>query len=451
MNTQPHKNILFLLTDDQRFDTIAALGNPHIHTPNFDRLVQNGTAFTNAFIQGGTVEAVCMPSRAMLHTGRNLFELHDHGASIPEHHTLLGETFQQAGYEVFGTGKWHNSHTSYARSFSSGKEIFFGGMDDHWNVPVCDFDPSGQYDYEHDFCFNPKGTNKTLKRRAHRINFGKHSTDICADAIADFLNQHPADRPFFAYSAFLAPHDPRTMPKQFLDLYRDKEIPLPPNALPEHPFDNGSLRVRDEKLEEFPRRPERIVQHIREYYGMISHLDFQIGRLLDLLEKRNLLDNTLIVLMGDNGLAVGQHGLMGKQNLYDHSVRVPLLLSGPGIECGKIRDDLVITYDLFPTLCDYAGIQPPASATGQSFLRHEDLHTDLYLAYSHTQRAIRTKTHKLIETTFDHQLMTQLFDIGADPWETNNLATDHAHFPLLQTMRETMKMLAKSAKDTTSA
>ncbi|MFW5893602.1 MAG: sulfatase-like hydrolase/transferase [Verrucomicrobiota bacterium] len=145
------KNILFLFTDDQRFDTIAALGNPAIHTPNLDRLVARGTAFTRAHIPGGTSSAVCMPSRAMLHTGRNLFDLLGQGETIPADHTLLGEALQQAGYTTFGTGKWHNGPESFARSFNDGAEIFFGGMDDHWNVPACDYDPSGRYDNRRPF------------------------------------------------------------------------------------------------------------------------------------------------------------------------------------------------------------------------------------------------------------------------------------------------------------
>ena len=129
------KNILFLFADDMRYDTICALGNPEIKTPNLDELVRNGTAFLNAHIPGGSWAAVCQPSRAMLNTGRSLFHLDKLGASIPEEHALLGETLRNNGYRTFGTGKWHNCTRSYARSFSDGAQIFFGGMYDHWKVP----------------------------------------------------------------------------------------------------------------------------------------------------------------------------------------------------------------------------------------------------------------------------------------------------------------------------
>lgn len=139
-------NVLFLFTDDQRFDTIGALGNPCVHTPSLDRLVSRGTAFTHAHIPGGISAAVCMPSRAMLHTGRTLFHLDGAGADIPPEHVTIGEYLGSRGYRTWGTGKWHNGASSFARSFSDGAEIFFGGMDDHWNVPVFDYDPEGRYD-----------------------------------------------------------------------------------------------------------------------------------------------------------------------------------------------------------------------------------------------------------------------------------------------------------------
>ena len=118
------KNILFLFADDMRYDTIHALGNPEIITPNLDELVKNGTSFMNAHIPGGSWAAVCQPSRAMLNTGRGLYHLKDLGAAIPEDHALLGETLRQNGFNTFGTGKWHNCTRSYARSFSDGAEIF---------------------------------------------------------------------------------------------------------------------------------------------------------------------------------------------------------------------------------------------------------------------------------------------------------------------------------------
>jgi len=128
-------NIVFFFTDDQRFDTINVLGNNEIITPNLDRLAGQGTVFTQAHIPCGTSGAICMPSRAMLNTGRTLFHIKGAGEDIPPEHTLLGEALQKSGYNCFGIGKWHNGSSSYARSFNAGAEIYFGGMGDHWNRP----------------------------------------------------------------------------------------------------------------------------------------------------------------------------------------------------------------------------------------------------------------------------------------------------------------------------
>jgi arylsulfatase A-like enzyme len=331
-------NILFFFTDDQRFDTICALGNDEIHTPNMDALVERGTTYTDAYIMGGSSGAVCMPSRAMLMTGRTVYHLEGQGQSIPDEHVMLGEVLRDAGYTTWGTGKWHNGPRSYARSFSAGAEIFFGGMDDHWNVPACDFDPAGRYDAVYPVCRNPFHSNEVHRRHCDHISFGKHSSELFSDAAIGFLESYDSSAPFFMYISYMAPHDPRTMPREYLEMYDPAQIALPPNYMPEHPFDNGDLETRDEKLAPWPRTSEEIRRHIAEYYAMITHLDAQIGRVLKALQETGYAEDTIIVLAGDNGLAIGRHGLMGKQNLYDHSIHVPLIMAGPGVPKGLKSD-----------------------------------------------------------------------------------------------------------------
>ena len=420
-------NILFFFTDDQRFDTIRALGNNHVITPNMDALVERGTAFVNAHIMGGSSGAVCMPSRAMLMTGRTLYHLQDQGQQIPDDHIMLGEVLQKAGYTTFGTGKWHNGPASYARSFSAGAEIFFGGMDDHWNVPACDFDPAGKYDVLHPVCRDPFHSNRVHYRHCDHVSFGKHSSELFSDAAIDFLQSYNSAAPFFMYISFMAPHDPRTMPQEYLALYDPATIPLPENFLPEHPFNNGDLLTRDEKLEAWPRKPKQIRRHIAEYYAMITHLDAQIGRVLLALEKTGYAKNTIIVLAGDNGLAIGQHGLMGKQNLYQHSVRVPLILSGPGVPQAEKRQAFCYLLDIYPTLCDMIDVPIPDTVEGVSMGptlcdASATIRDTLLLAYQGVQRAVLDRQHKLIEYVVDGQRSTQLFDLETDPWELDNLA-----------------------------
>lgn len=445
-------NILFFFTDDQRFDTIRALGNKAIQTPNLDRLVDRGTAFTHAHIPCGTSGAVCMPSRAMLHSGRTLFHIQDAGQSIPADHTLIGEHLRANGYRTFGTGKWHNGTDAYARSFTDGAEIMFGGMDDHWNVSAHHFDPSGAYDSRIRRCRDAFTSNQTQERICDHVTPGKHSSELFAEATIDFLRAYDTQAPWFVYVSFMAPHDPRTMPQEFLDLYDPETIALPPNFSGGHPFDNGALRIRDEQLEAWPREAYKVRRHIAEYYAMITHLDHQVGQVLGAVEARGELDNTLVVFAGDNGLAVGQHGLMGKQSCYDHSVRVPLLFAGPGIPEGEQRDSFVYLFDIFPTICELLEIDTPDSVEGNSLLHalrdHDSIRDTLYFAYVNCQRAVRHGRHKLIEYVVDGRRTTQLFDLQADPWERTNLADAPAHQDTLAHLRQLLEQQRDAWDDT---
>ena len=455
-------NILFFFTDDQRFDTIHALGNEHIITPNLDWLVEHGTAFTNAYIMGGTSGAVCMPSRAMLWTGRTLFHIQEQGQGIARDHIMLGETLQAAGYTVFGTGKWHNGPAAHGRNFSAGVDCFFSGMDDHWNMPVCDFDPAGEYPQRiHqtvDFV-----TQRVVEKVADHIHAGQHSSVLFCDAAIDFLRGRSSPDPFFIYVGFTAPHDPRTMPRKYLEMYDPASLPLGENFQPEHPFDNGEMQVRDELLAAYPRDPREVSRHLAAYYGMITHLDAQIGRVLAALRETGQLDNTIIVLAGDNGLALGRHGLMGKQSLYEHSIHVPLLMAGPGIAAGRRSDAFVYLIDIYPTLCDLLGLPVPETVEGTSFaarltkderrktkpagsgrrpeqrgvlsLTEPGSRNHLLFAYRHLMRGVRDERWKLIEYVVDDRRYTQLFDLQGDPWELTNLADDPANAEHLARLR----------------
>ncbi len=453
----PKPNILFFFTDDQRYDTLHALGNPHIHTPNLDWLLEQGTVFTHAHIPGGTSPAVCMPSRAMIHTGRTLFHLTEGGRIISPEHVTLGEAFRSAGYHTFGTGKWHNETEAYARSFSAGAEIFFGGMADHWNVPAYDFAPAGKYDHLLLEVPNPGSSNELRERRGDHVHAGRHSTDTITEAALRFIEEQDAESPFLAYVSYLAPHDPRTMPREFLERYDPEELPLPENFMGGHPFDNGELHVRDEMLAGFPRTPEETRRHLAEYYAMISHLDARLGDLLTALRKNELLENTIVVMAGDNGLALGQHGLFGKQSLYEHSTRVPLVFSGPGVPVGARSRALVYLLDIFPTLCDLAGLETPDTVEGVSLVPALQapealVRNSLYLAYTDKHRGVRTDRYKLIEYVVrGRHTMTQLFDLAEDPAEVRNLATDPAYADLLGELRTELFRLREAWDDQASS
>lgn len=422
MSTQP--NILFLIADDHRHDAIHAFGDPTVQTPNLDALAAGGTAFRRNYIMGGLSGAVCIPTRACLHTGANTFRAVT-SQTVDETRTLmtlnpalptLGETLRKQGYRTFATGKWHNDKTSFNRSFADGARIFFGGMSDHDAVPLQEYDPNGLYPEEQRY-----------------IDSG-FSSEIFADAAIDFIRQPENEQPFFLYLAFTAPHDPRTPPGDFATLYDPAAIPLPENFLPEHPFDNGELTVRDEKLAPWPRTPAIVRRHLADYYGMISHMDQQIGRVLAALQTTGQLANTIVVYVADHGLAVGQHGLFGKQNLYDHSIRVPLIMQGPGVPAGVTVNELTYSYDLYPTLCTLAGIPTPAHVEGESLLplaAGTAGRAQVCTVYKNLMRSIRRGDWKLIRyyqptSPGAGAMRVQLFNLAEDPWERMDRAAELA-------------------------
>lgn len=446
-------NILFILTDDQRFDTIAALGHQEIRTPNMDKLVSMGTTFTHAHIPGGICGAICCPSRAMLHTGRTLFHLDGVGEQIPLDHTTMGEHFREAGYATFGTGKWHNGKESFNRSFSDGEHVFFGGMTDHWNVPCFHYDPSGEYGHTLARSVDAWKTNEIVQVPADHIPAGVHSSELLADAAADWIRGRTGDQPWMAYLSFLAPHDPRTMPPEFLEMYPPEEVELPPNFMGGHPYDTGALHIRDEKLEAFPRTPDAVRKHIAEYRAMITHLDDCLGRVLRVLEERDELADTLIVFAGDNGLAVGQHGLMGKQNHYEHSIRVPLILAGPGIREGEQVDSPVYLLDIFPSLCEHLEMNVSASVEGRSFApllkgAEADTRDRLYFAYENTLRSVKKEVFKLTRAEVPERApVVRLYNLDADPWELTDLSSDPGHQSVRKELEQDLRELAEEWDD----
>lgn len=381
-NSRQRPNILFLITDDQRADTIRALGNPHIETPNLDRLVESGLVFRNAYCMGSTVPAVCTPSRSMLLSGMSLFHLKS--PFNARYEVNFPQTMREAGYETYHHGKYGNG-------------------------------PSGIYkDFEHE---------KFIKNDNDERLSGYPGKEI-ADAAVEFLNNRDRARPFFAYLAFGNPHDPRVINKEYRDKYDEAKMPLPVNFLPLHPFDNGWLAGRDEQLAEWPRSEAEIRRHLTDYYGVLTYLDMQIGRILDALKARGDYENTIIVFTSDHGLSIGSHGLMGKQSLYDAAMKPPFIFCGPGIRRGE-TDALVYLHDIYPTVCDLAGISRPAGLDAKSFapVLNGDSDTareELFLAYLDVQRAVRKGDWKLIR--YPKVNMTQLFNVREDPNEVQNLA-----------------------------
>jgi arylsulfatase A-like enzyme len=378
---QPQRpNILLINADDQRFDTIRALGNRDIHTPNLDGLVRRGFHFTNMYSQGGLVGAMCLPSRTMLMTGRSVFRIpkpQERGG-----HPILAKALESAGYQTFHVGKRGNTYVPASQAFQT-----------------CLFSEDLSPD-------------RAQHSRLH------------ADRVIDFLRGRKRDSPFFVYLAPSVPHDPRVAEERFMKMYDPAKIPLPRNYMPEHPFDNGDLKIRDEMLAAFPRTPEEMRKHLAEYYGTITCFDHHIGRIVSALGEMGQLANTMVVFTSDQGLAVGgRHGLMGKQNLYEH-FKSPLVFAGPGIRKGRSAA-LVQMHDMFPTLCALAGTKPPEGVEGENVVpviqgSRQQVREFAFGVYKDVQRMVRDSRHKLI--WYPKAARFQLFDVVADPWELADLS-----------------------------
>ena len=390
-------NILHIHADDHRPDGLRALGNPSLQTPHLDSLVERGMSFPRCYTMGSMVGAVCTPSRAMMLTGRSWQRIPGGPAAAPnaaDPATFLPRVIAAAGYETWHMGKKGNGF------------------------------PAGLQEFETSIIDDARG-NLPDDDRAH-------ASRRLADRAIGFLKDRAtgqATRPFYIYLAPPVPHDPRSAEPQFHKLYDPAKIPLSPAFLPQHPWDNGDMAVRDEQLAPWPRSPEDTKKQTADYYACITGLDQHVGRIFAELKADGLWDNTVIVFSGDNGLSLGEHGLFGKQNLYEFGgMHVPLVIAGPGISQGK-STALVYLMDLFPTFAEMAGAEVPGGVEGKSLVpiltgKETKVRDVLYTAYRDCQRALRDDRWKLIRYPLVDRI--QLFDLRDDPHELMNLADQPA-------------------------
>jgi arylsulfatase A-like enzyme len=285
---------------------------------------------------------------------------------------------------------------------------------------------------------------------------GKHWSEVLKEDALGFLEQSTIkEKPFFMYLAFNAPHDPRQAPKEYLDQYPLERISLPINWLPEYPFKDSignGPDLRDEALAPFPRTAYAIKKHTQEYYALISHMDRQIGEILNKLEANDGLKNTFVIFTADHGLAMGRHGLMGKQSLFDHSIRVPFMIMGPGIPGGKEIEEPIYLQDAMATGLELARIKKPDYVFFNSLIdlakgkRLKSHYTEIYGAYTDTQRMIRKNGFKLIAYPKLKKLL--LFDLKKDPEEQNDLASRSAYQMKVDSLFNDLLKLQQQFKDT---
>ena len=405
-------NILFIFADDQAFDTIAALGNDEIETPNLDSLVRRGTTFTRAYNQGSWSGAVCVASRTMLVTGRYLWHANEIYAKTDQEfrqqNRMWPQLLQSAGYQTYFSGKWHIR------------------ADANKTFQVCNHVRPGMpkqtkqgYNRPHEG--KPDVWKPWDKKFGGFWEGGKHWSEVLGDDGVGYLQQaSKVDRPFFMYLAFNAPHDPRQSPQEYVEKYPLDKIAVPRSFVPDHPHEIGANRIRDEQLAPFPRTEYSVKVNRQEYYAIITHMDAQVGRILKALEESGKADNTYIIFTADHGLAVGRHGLMGKQNMYDHSIRVPFVMVGPGVEAGARNDAPIYLQDAMATTLELAGVEKPEHVEFQSvlpLLRGEtgNVREAIYSGYLQKQRAVTFEGYKLI--LYPDTGVSLLFHVDKDPEE----------------------------------
>lgn len=439
-------NFLFIFADDQSYETIAALGNQEVKTPNLDRLVNMGTSFTNTYNMGGWNGAVCVASRNMLNTGRFLWRAYEREkghSELARQNGFWSQLLEKNGYTTYMTGKWHVkidpadifTHAVHPRPGMPNQTT------EGYNRPV-----EGKLDvwspYDQSFEGFWKG--------------GKHWSEVLADdADGFFENASTDDNPFFMYLAFNAPHDPRQAPKRFVDMYPVEDVVVPASYQPLYPYAEEigcGPALRDEKLAPFPRTDYSVRVNRQEYYAIITHMDEQIGRILEALEKSGKKDNTYIIFTADHGLACGNHGLIGKQNMYEHSVKPPLIVVGPGVPKGEKRKAMVYLQDVMATTLELADVRKPDYVEFNSLLplindssrkSEYDVIYGCYLADK--QRMIRDGDFKLI--VYPQAKRVRLYDLAKDPQELNDLAGAPGQWSRVRSLYQRLKTLQADMDD----
>lgn len=417
--TDESPNIIFILADDHSYHDVGAYGNEEVSTPNIDALAEDGITVERAYNMGSWTGAVCIPSRTMLQTGQSLWNAREVEKSRwRKRGNYWPQLLSEAGYRTYLTGKWHvpgiSPDTLYdvVRHERPGMP---GDTEEMYQRPSL---PSQEDPWS-----------PTDPAFGGHWEGGKHWSEVLVEDFEIMLEDaRKHDDPFFMYLAFNAPHDPRQSPHEFVGRYPQEELQLPDNWLPEYPYNEeiGSGRtLRDERLAPFPRTPYATRVQRREYYGIITHLDHQVGRIRRALEASGEADNTWIVYTADHGLAAGQHGLMGKQNVYEHSLRAPFIIVGPGIEGGRRVEGPIYIQDVVPTTLELAGLDVPDTVQFNSFMPMIEGESDesgrdaIYAAYRSHQRAVIKDDYKLI--AYPKAERVRLFDLEDDPYEVYDL------------------------------
>lgn len=417
------RDILFIVADDLRADMIHALGHPMARTPHLDALADRGTVFTRAVCG----YPICHVSRTEMLSGRCLVREATKPGPVPisPEWKLLPQVLRDAGWVTVHSGKWHVHGAPKQRGYSEIAGLYSSGGGQALTLP--------QSATKHPVTGYRGWTFKDPSNKPMpELGVGlMPDTDVrLTDEVIRCIQLHEK-APLFLHVNFTATHDPLHWPSGKEESYRSSEMPLPENVRPAHPFDHGNLQGRDELIVPAPRSPDSVKAEHAVYLAQLEQMDAQIGRILKALQDAGRLENTLVIFTSDQGMALGSHGLMGKQNQYEHTANAPLILAGPGIPSGKRVATQCYLRDIYPTICDLMGVEIPPTVQGRSLapiLRGDvtEIHEAIYGYFTDSQRMVRTADGwKLV--VYPKAGRTQMFQVEKDPGEMQDLSTDSQH------------------------
>lgn len=435
---QPEKaaakpNIIFLLTDDHRWDALGAMGNRIIQTPNLDALAKEGTLFPNAYV----TTSICSVSRASMLSGqyKSRHKIDDFSTDFsPE---AVANTYplllKKAGYKIGFVGK-------YGVGENPPETLY-----DFW---ACN--RRGQPPYEY----------------TNRSGQNIHHTDSVAHSMQLFLNQFADKGPFCLSVSFKAPHEldgnPPTYPIQerFANLYKDVTVPVPETADPKYwnsfpDFFRTDKNIGRERWKPLFSTPELHQQTVKDYYRLISGVDEVVGKLVAQLKQLNLDKNTIIVFTGDNGFYLGEHGMEGKWFGHEESIRVPLIIYNPALpvrERGKKTTRMALNIDIAPTLLGFAGVEAPKTMQGVDLMKNgAPERTDFFYEHTFMGSPRLPKVEGVVARDFKYMKFTEhgyeeLYHVKADPHETKNLVGDPKYRKQLEAFRKRYEVLKETAQ-----
>ena len=416
------KNVIFILVDDLRHDVFGFAGHPWVETPNIDALARNGVRMPNAFV----TTALCSPSRASILTGQyaHRHRVVDNNNPVPPGTIFFPQYLQRAGYDTAFIGKWHMGGASDAPQRGFDRWISFRGQGTY--LP------------------GKNGLNIDGKQVPQR----GYITDELTDYALDWLKERKRERPFFLYLSHKAVHSEFVPAERHKGRYHDKPF-ITPKTMADTPenYEGKPMWVRNQRNSfhgvDFPYHGDLdIPEYYRRYTETLLAVDESVGRIVAFLRERGLLDSTIVMFMGDNGFAFGEHGLIDKRTAYEESMRVPLLMSGGGLPAGASVEEVAANIDIAPTILEAAGLQPPAMdgrsllplVRGQRVAWRDTLLYEYYWERNFPQtpamHALRGAQYKYIRY-YGLWDTDELYDLQADPLETRNLIRDPEHRKLL--------------------